>query len=204
MSRYDGCGELNSLGVTQIMERNLKVVGICGSLREDSSNKRLLDLAKTMLPDYVEYESLEYQDVPVFSQDIEKPVPEPVQRIKDQVESADVLLIATPQYNGSFPGNLKNAIDWMTRPGGHNSIYGKIAGIVGCTPGQSGTMQAQLHLREVLSHLGIQVPAKPRVMISGVLDLIDEDGNLQLPEVEVNNYQKMLNEVFKLAQIKSL
>ncbi|MET3684145.1 chromate reductase [Alkalibacillus flavidus] len=186
------------------MERPLKIAGVCGSLRQDSVNKKLLDLAKTMLPDNVEYEYVDYSDVPVFNEDIEQPVPESVQRIKNQVESADIILFATPQYNGSYPGNLKNAIDWMTRPGGDNSIFGKVAGIVGATPGQSGTMQAQLHLREVLSHLGIQVPAQPRVMVSGAYDMLDEEGNFLLPEVESNNYRKLLDELYKLAEVKSM
>ncbi|MDQ0352070.1 chromate reductase [Alkalibacillus filiformis] len=184
------------------MDRQLKIVGVSGSLRQDSVNKKLLDLVKTMLPENVEYEYADYSNVPVFNEDIEKPVPESVQKLKDQIEGADIVLFATPQYNGSYSGPLKNAIDWMTRPAGDNSIGGKVAGVIGGTPGQSGTIQAQLHLREVLSHLGVQVPAQPRVMISGIYDMLDDNGNLHLPEVEVENYKKLLDALFVQVEAK--
>ncbi|WP_188207499.1 NADPH-dependent FMN reductase [Alkalibacillus aidingensis] len=184
------------------MSRNLKLVGISGSLREDSVNKKLLDVCQSLLPDNVEYEYADYTDVPVFNQDKENPLPESVARFKKQVESADMLLIATPQYNGSFPGVLKNAIDWLTRPEGDNSLSGKVAGVVGATPGQSGTIQAQLHLREVLGHMGIQVPAHPRIMVSGAYDLVDDQGKLNLPERDAKSYEKMLQELVKLAGVR--
>ncbi|GAA0451572.1 NAD(P)H-dependent oxidoreductase [Alkalibacillus silvisoli] len=184
------------------MDRQLKIVGVCGSLRKDSVNKKLLDLVKILTPDNVEYEYADYSDVPVFSEDIEKPVPESVKRLKNQIESADIILFATPQYNGSFSGALKNAIDWMTRPAGDNSLGGKVAGVIGGTPGQSGTIQAQLHLREVLSHLGVQVPAQPRVMVSGIYDMLDENAHLHLPDVEADHYKKLLDELYTQVEAK--
>ncbi|WP_027963613.1 NADPH-dependent FMN reductase [Halalkalibacillus halophilus] len=180
------------------MSKSIKIIGISGSLREDSVNKKLLERAEDFLPENASFEYVDYKQVPVFNEDEENPLPEVVANFKEKVESADIVLFATPQYNGSFPGVLKNGIDWLTRPGGNNSISGKVAGIVGATPGNSGTIQAQLHLREVLSHLNVHVPPQPRVLVSSAGDLFDEHDNLVLPEAEVNRYEKLISKLIEL------
>ncbi|WP_162297947.1 NADPH-dependent FMN reductase [Halalkalibacillus sediminis] len=180
------------------MSRKLKVVGISGSLREDSFNRKLLELAASKLPEEVEYEYADYSDVPLFNQDTENPMPKSVMDFKATVDSADILLFSTPQYNGSIPGVLKNGIDWLTRPYGENSLSGKVAGVIGATPGGTGTINAQDHLREILSFINVLVPPHPRVFVSEVHNKVDEQGDLQLgDQIETS----LINQLEKLVEL---
>ncbi|GEL77794.1 NADPH-dependent FMN reductase [Tenuibacillus multivorans] len=182
------------------MGQTLKVVGISGSLRKDSVNKKLLDFVATQFPNEVEYKYVDYSEVPLFNQDTEMPIPIGVKAFKEQVETADIVIFATPEYNGSIPGVLKNGIDWLTRPTGHNSLTGKVAGIIGASPGQGGTIKAQLHLREILSHVNMDVPGQPRVMCNYIKDKLTEDGDIQLEGKELENVQKLNKRLIEMAK----
>jgi chromate reductase len=108
--------------------------------------------------DRLDFTFVEIADLPLYNQDLENDLPAPVARMKAQLEAADGVLIVTPEHNRSIPAALKNAIDWGTRPWGKSSWPGKIAAVIGTSPGAIGTAVAQSHLRNVLgSILGLLV-----------------------------------------------
>jgi chromate reductase len=107
-------------------------------------------------------------------------MPEPVLRFKAMVEAADVLLIASPEYNHSVPGSLKNAIDWLSRGG--NSLDGKVAAIFGASTGAFGTARGQIQLRSVLTALNVLVIPQPMVYIRNAADAFNPDGSFREPK----------------------
>ncbi|WP_277673946.1 NADPH-dependent FMN reductase [Piscibacillus halophilus] len=176
----------------------IKVVGISGSHRKDSLNKKLLDFVAEQLPQEVEYEYADFSNVPLFNQDQEEPIPESVKVFKGKVESADIVLFATPEYNGSISGVLKNGIDWLSRPAGQNSLTGKVAGVMGAASGQGGTLKAQLHLREILSHMNVDVPGQPRVMCNFAGEKMKE-ARLVLEGKELESVENLIKRLIKMA-----
>lgn len=132
-----------------------KVLFIVGSLRKESFNRQLAEKAAQLLDDQAEISFLNYTDVPFMNQDIEFPVPEAVEHVREQVSNADALWFFTPEYNYSYPGVLKNLLDWLSRPltpGGardQSSIAGKIASI-SAAAGRSGGAGARAKLGELL------------------------------------------------------
>jgi chromate reductase len=147
--------------------QGIKVLAISGSLRNDSLNRKALQIAKqiaSMAGAAVEEADLKTLALPIYDGDIEAAgVPEPVARLNGMVQAADLLLIASPEYNRSFTGALKNAIDWLSR--GHNVLDGKVAAIFGASPGPFGTVNGQNHLRQVLAALNVLVIPQPQVTI---------------------------------------
>jgi chromate reductase len=135
------------------------VLGISGSLRADSYNTQLLRTAAELLPEGVELELYDaLQALPPYHQYVEDNVaPGPVQLLRDRIRVADALLIATPEYNGSFPGLLKNAIDWASRPRGNASLANKPVAVIGATTGAFGGVWAQADTRKVLGIAGARV-----------------------------------------------
>ena len=134
------------------------VLGISGSLRAGSHNTRLLTAAAAELPDHVElriYPGL--GDIPPYREDAEHPAPEPVRALREAIGAADAVLIATPEYNGSIPGQLKNALDWASRPYPDNALRGKPVVVVGASAGLFGAVWAQAELRRVLGLIGAEV-----------------------------------------------
>ena len=136
----------------------MRILGIAGSLRRGSHNRRLLRAAGDALPpgvDLVEWEGL--AGLPAFDEDLESSPPEPVQDFLDAVEEADALLIATPEYNASLPGTLKNALDWASRPFPDNVLKEKPAAVIGASTGLFGAVWAQAEVRKVLKASGAHV-----------------------------------------------
>jgi chromate reductase, NAD(P)H dehydrogenase (quinone) len=137
----------------------MRVLGISGSLRSDSHNGALLRVAAERLPagaELVAYERL--AEIPPYDEDVEAAgVPEPVADLRAAVDAADALLIATPEYNHSIPGQLKNALDWISRPAGRSALNGKPAATIGASTGMFGAVWAQAELRKVLGALGGRV-----------------------------------------------
>ena len=137
----------------------MRVLGISGSLRRDSHNTRLLRAAADLLPPGAELEIFDgLREIPPFDEDLEAgPVPEPVQRFRDAIAEADAVLIATPEYNHSLPGQLKNALDWASRPVATNVLRNKRVAVVGSSTGLFGAVWAQAEARKVLSAIGARV-----------------------------------------------
>jgi chromate reductase, NAD(P)H dehydrogenase (quinone) len=136
----------------------MRVLGISGSLRRGSYNSELLRLAAESLPDGVElavWAGLE--TLPAFDEDEESSPPLAVASFRDAVAESDAVLIATPEYNGSIPGALKNALDWGSRPRATSAFGGKPVAVIGASPGSFGGVWAQAETRRVLGLMGARV-----------------------------------------------
>jgi chromate reductase len=139
----------------------MRVVGICGSLREGSLNRALLAAAAAELPPGVEFaEWTGLECLPAYDPDADGRLAGPaVARLRRVLAAADAVLIATPEYNASIPGALKNALDWASRPFPDNSLRGKPVAVVGASTGLFGAVWAQADLRRVLETIGADVLA---------------------------------------------
>ena len=137
----------------------MRVLGISGSLRRDSLNSALLRAAAERLPagaELVPFERL--GEIPPYDEDVEvEGVPEAVRELREAIRAADAVLIATPEYNHSIPGQLKNALDWASRPAGESALNGKPAAAIGASTGMFGAVWAQAELRKVLGAMGGRV-----------------------------------------------
>jgi chromate reductase len=137
----------------------MRILGISGSLRRGSHNRKLLRAAAYALPpgaELVEWEGL--ADLPAFDEDVEgRFIPGPVQELIDAIEAADAVIIATPEYNASIPGALKNAIDWTSRPYPDNVFKGKPVLVIGASTGLFGAVWAQAETRKILKYVGAHV-----------------------------------------------
>lgn len=153
-----------------------QIAVIVGSLRADSLNKKLANNLETLAPKGTTFVYADISKLPLFSQDIEGDFPAAAQTLKDVIEAADGVLVATPEYNRSFPGVLKNAIDWASRPWGSNSFNGKPAGIVGASMSPLGTAAAQAHLKDVLVYLNTKLMGQPEVYLTGAHEAFDDEG----------------------------
>ena len=136
----------------------MRILAVSGSLRADSYNTALLRAAAQAAPAGVEVELWEgIGDLPIYGQDLEGDVPESVRRLRDDWAAADAILFATPEYNGSVPGGLKNAVDWASRPKGEAALLNKTVAVAGASTGQFGALWAQQDLRRVLGIAGARV-----------------------------------------------
>ena len=153
----------------------IRLLGICGSLRKKSYNRALLAAAAELLPPHASLEIADLSFLPLFSQDDEQSPAEAVRRFKQAVAVADAILFAAPEYNYSFSGVLKNALDWGTRPPGENVWNGKPAAMMGASPGMLGTARAQYHLRQVFVALNMICLNRPEVMVGQCAAKFDEN-----------------------------
>ncbi len=160
------------------MEHFLRIFGFAGSLRKGSYNKSLLRAAGELLPPGMELDIFDLDGIPPFNQDMEQQPPQKVRDFKAGVRAADALLIATPEYNYSVPGVLKNAIDWGSRPFGDSCFDDKPVAIMGAANGMIGTARAQYHLRQSCVFLNMHPLNKPEVMVPLVKDKLDAQGRL--------------------------
>jgi chromate reductase, NAD(P)H dehydrogenase (quinone) len=136
----------------------LRVLAISGSLRRGSYSTGILRAAKEDAPAGIAVEFYDGLDrIPAFNQDLEHDPPEPVRELDALIEDADALLIATPEYNGSIPGALKNALDWVSRPHGEAALTGEPVAVIGSSPTPFGAAWAQEHLRRALALSGAVV-----------------------------------------------
>ena len=163
------------------MDKQLfRILAIAGSLRQGSYNHRLLRAAQEVAPDWVEVQFFDIGTLPFFNEDVEATGdPEPVRRFKDAIRASNALLIATPEYNGSVPGILANAIDWASRPTGRSVLRNKPVAVMGAVLGKSGSSNAQAILRGVLGRIGAIVVPDPQVLVPHASKLFDEQVNLR-------------------------
>jgi chromate reductase len=133
--------------------RKFKVAIVVGSNRRESINRKLARALARLADGHFAANFVQIDDLPMYNQDLESPLPAGVARFKAEIEQADALLFVTPEHNRSLPAVLKNAIDWGARPYGRNSWAGKPAAITGTSPGAIGTAIAQQHLRQILGNL---------------------------------------------------
>ena len=161
--------------------RHLQILAFAGSLRRNSYNRHLLETAALAVPDGIQltvYDSI--ADVPLFDEDLEKEHPDGpdgVRRLRAAIAAADAVLIATPEYNQSLPGVLKNTIDWLSRKttDGQEVLAGKPIAIIGATPGAWGTRLAQAQLRQALVATGSLVMPAPMLFVRDAARVFDAD-----------------------------
>jgi chromate reductase len=154
----------------------VRLLGICGSMRKASLNRALLRTVGETLPDgasLVIHDSLE---MPIFNSDLEDPPA--VLALKAAVAAADGVVFAIPEYNYSIPGGLKNALDWLSRPPASSPMRGKPVGLVGAASGMSGTIRAQVHMRQMMLFSDSPCLGQPEVLIPRAHERFDATGEL--------------------------
>src|SRR5687767_14724381 len=162
------------------------IIGLCGSLRRASFNLMLLRAAAGMAPAGSEIEIAPIREIPLYDGDLEaeRGIPPSVQALKDRIAAADGLLIATPEYNNSVPGVLKNAVDWLSRPASDigRVFGGKPVAMIGASPGPYGTILSQNAWLPVWRTLGAELWSGRRLLLPRAGSAFGEDGRLADPE----------------------
>nr|HET6902631.1 NAD(P)H-dependent oxidoreductase [Ktedonobacteraceae bacterium] len=159
------------------MANTIHILGFAGSLRKQSYNRAALKIAQGLVPEGAEMEIITLDNLPLHNQDFENDEPQSVRDFKEKLRQADALFIATPEYNYSISGVLKNAIDWASRPLDTSPLVRKPTAIMSAG-GRFGAVRAQLHLRQIFLFLDTQVVTKPEVMIMNAWEKFDNEGHL--------------------------
>jgi chromate reductase, NAD(P)H dehydrogenase (quinone) len=164
----------------------MRILGISGSLRRGSHNLTLVRAAAALLPPEAYLE--EYRDlaaVPAYNEDLDnRDPPHAVRSLRRAIATADAVIIATPEYNSSIPGALKNALDWASRPWPDNCLRGKPVCVVGASAGLFGAVWAQAEVRKILTTIGANV-VDQELPVGQVREAFDENGQLHDPELRV-------------------
>ena len=159
----------------------MRILAVSGSLRNDSYNTKLLRAAVEAAPEGVEVELLDpaaIGDLPLYDQDLDQSVvPGAVERLRAEWGDADAILFATPEYNGSVPGGLKNAVDWASRPFREAALTNKNVAVIGASTGQFGAMWAQADLRKILGLAGARVVGD-ELPVTRAQEKFDHEGRL--------------------------
>ena len=157
-------------------EEPARVVAFAGSLRRRSFNRALIEAAREIAPPGLTIESVEIGGLPFYDADLEaQGDPPAVTEFKTALASADGILIATPEHNDGIPGVLTNALDWGSRLPGRSPLAGKPTVVMGASPSQVGTARAQLHLRQVLSHVQARVLPPPELLVARAHERFDAE-----------------------------
>jgi chromate reductase len=161
----------------------MRILGVSGSLRESSLNTSLLRAAAEAAPDGVELELWEgLGELPLYDEDLEHDPPESVQRLREAWAAAEAILFSTPEYNGSVPGGLKNAIDWASRPRLEAVLRNKPVAVVGASTGQFGALWAQQDLKRILGIAGARVVGT-EIPVARAHERFDAQGRILESEV---------------------
>jgi chromate reductase, NAD(P)H dehydrogenase (quinone) len=166
-----------NLTLEDVLEKT-KVLAFAGSLRAGSYNKALIRAAVEVTPENVAIEIFDLEGIPPFNQEFEANPPPIVAEFKQKIRNADALLIATPEYNYSVPGVLKNAIDWASRPRADTPMEGKPVAIMSASIGRFGGARAQYHLRQSFIYLNMHPVNRPEVMLSDAAHNVDANGRV--------------------------
>jgi len=181
----------------------MEILGLSGSLRQHSHNTRLLTGARRLLPAGVELTLFDgLASVSPYSEDDEQLAPPAVAVLKAAIARADAILVATPEYNASMPGALKNALDWVSRPLASNPLKGKPAAVVGASTGMFGAVWAQAETRKVLATIGARVVDR-ELPIAQAGDALGADGLPSDPDV-LEQLSALLDELLELAAPEQL
>lgn len=161
----------------------MRILAVSGSVRRASHNTRLLRAAAQQLPSGVELEVYDgLKQIPVFDEDDEATPPAAVEDWREAIKDADAVLFATPEYNSSIPGGLKNAVDWASRPKGEAALLNKPAAVVGASTSMFGALWAQAELRKVLAASGARV-LDSELAVATAHEAFDDDDALLDPEL---------------------
>ena len=155
----------------------IDVLAVAGSLRRASYNRAVLCAVAELAPPSLSINPFDL-DLPLYNGDLEPSPPARIVELRARIRAAGAILFATPEYNYSISGVLKNAIDWGSQPFGANAWDGKPAAILGASISSIGTARAQLHLRQVLASLNVHVMTGPELLIGRAAEKFDRDGNL--------------------------
>src|SRR3954464_3493195 len=160
-------------------DRNLRVLAFAGSLRKGSLNRALVRAARELAPPGMTIDVFDLAGVPLYNGDVEaEGDPEPVAAFKQAIRGADALLIATPEYNHGVPGVMKNAIDWASRPPRQAPLDGKPVGILGASPGMTGTARGQSQLRQAFEFTNSYCMPQPEILVFRAHEKFDAEGRL--------------------------
>lgn len=156
----------------------MNILTISGSLRDQSFNSLLLKAFEKHAGADLSFTHASLEGIPLYDQDLESEFPEVVSNVKAQIRSADGIVIATPEYNRSIPGILKNMIDWTSRPYGDNAWAGKPVYVVGASVGPIATAVAQAELRKVMLYLDARVLGQPEFYMGNASEKFNTEGEL--------------------------
>lgn len=161
------------------MAQHIKILGFAGSLRKESFNKMLLNSARERAPEYMEIKIFDLAGIPLYNYDVEQQGdPDRVKEFKQAIHEADGVLIATPEYNHGVPGVTKNAIDWASRPPREAPLNQKPVGILGASPGITGSARGQSQLRQAFEFTNSYCMPQPEILVYRTHEKFDEGGNL--------------------------
>jgi chromate reductase, NAD(P)H dehydrogenase (quinone) len=174
----------------------VKVLGISGSLREGSHNTALLRAAQRLAPEGMQLELYdELELIPPYNEDRDgADAPAAATRLRELVAGADAVLFATPEYNGSTPGQLKNALDWLSRPRGQAAIFGKTVAVIGATTGAYGGIWAQADLRKSLGIAGARL-VEAELAIGKAGEHLYDDGEI----ADADTHEKLVQVLADMA-----
>jgi chromate reductase len=173
----------------------MKIAGLCGSLRKDSYNKKLLLAVKDLLPEGMELSIVHFDNLPLFNEDLDAPnaVPSPaVTAFRTALTDADAFLIVSPEYNYSIPGGLKNALDWASR-GQNNPLIGKPLSLMGATLGAWGTVRMQQSLLSFFRLFNMKLVNQPEILVAQAHTKFDEQGRFTDEQAKVYIRQNLEN-----------
>lgn len=158
---------------------SLQVAAVAGSLRQGSYNRALLHAAQELAPVGMRIGIHDISGIPLFNEDVERAaIPDTVVALRAAVAAADAFLVATPEYNHGVPGVMKNAFDWLSRPPGKSVLNGKPSGIIGASPGFTGSARAQSQLRQSFVFTNTPVFLQPEVLVGRAHEKFDSAGRL--------------------------
>ena len=170
---------MDDSGQAATVARVFTVVGFAGSLRRGSYNRALLRAATELAPSALHIVIHELDGIPLYNGDVEAAgAPSSVVELRDAIRKAEGLLIATPEYNHGVPGVLKNTIDWLSRPPRDSVLNGKVAAVMGASPGMTGTARGQSQLRQAFVFTNTYALLQPEVLVGRAHEKFEADGRL--------------------------